>query len=75
MGNYYGLFDYISLNLFLKAIFKLKNIKMLLKTSFGKHNQEVSVLFFFFFLKKEKEKTNENNFYLCFKNYVDFFFK
>lgn len=72
MGNYYGLFDYISLNLFLKAIFKLKNIKKLLKTSFGKHNQEVSVLFFFFL--KKKEKTNKNNFYLCFKNYVDFFF-
>ena len=73
MGNSYGSFDYISLNLFLKAIFKLKNIKKLLKTSFGKHNQEVSVLFFFFL--KKKKKSIKITFTCALKIMLIFFFK
>ena len=34
-------FDHIFLNLFLKTIFKLKNKKLFLKTSFKKHKQTI----------------------------------
>ena len=52
--------------LVLKTIFKLKDKKLFLKTSFKKYDQ--TYLYF------KKNKTDENNFYLFFKNYSLFYF-